>query len=415
MYRSSFFGWTLPALFLLAAASPLLRAQQGDTLTLQRALEVAEQSNLDLLAARLRRAQSLARIRIAGQRPNPTFTFGAARDLPHENVLIEQPFELGSKRSSRIEVAKQEGLLTDLEIAALGRQVRRNTRAAYYRLAQARAETEFLDRARKLTERVRQIAQDRFDAGAVAQLEVVRVDADVARAEAEFQVSQQREKIYLSQVNVYLNQPATKSWQLAGSLEDVLPGLAMEDVVQKGYSLHPDLQHLAQELRVAESRLGLLKAERTPNLSVQFGVDLNAPPDFQVGPRGQIAVTLPLFSRNQGEIAESQAIHRLLESQILATRRTVAGNVERAYFELQALQTQVRIYREKLLPTVHRVESMAEESYSAGKSDILFVLDARRNVQDVERNYLASLAALQVAVGALEEAVGGPLQSNATP
>ena len=53
---------------------------------------------------------------------------------------------------------------------------------------------------------------------------------------------------------------------------------------------------------------------------------------------------------------------------------------------------------------------MSEESYRAGKTDILSVLDAQRNVQDVERQYLQSLFALQSAYAALEETVGAPLQ-----
>lgn len=393
---------------LLLACLPLI-AQAPEKLTLERALEIADQSNLDLATARLRRAQSLARVQIARTRPNPTVSFDVARDSPHQGLTVEQPFELGSKRRWRIDVAKQEGVLTDVEISALARQIRKNTREAYYDAVQARAETEFLGRAQKLAERLRQIAQERFEAGAVARLEVIRADADVARAQAEYQISQQREKISLSQLNALLNRRVGQAWELSRSLEDPVPPVTLDELVQKAYALNPELQHLAQEQKVEQSRLSLLKAERIPNLSVNVGTDFNAPGDFQVGPRAGLAVTVPLFARNQGEIAESVASQRILESQVLASKRSVAGSVERAWFELQALATQVQIYRQKLLPNARELESLAEESYRAGKTDILFVLDAQRNMQEVEHNYLSSLAALQDAWGKLEESVGGPL------
>ena len=409
MPRSSLSLWTAQTLLLAVLAALAAQAQPPTRLTLQKALEMAEQGNLNLVAARLRRAQTLARIQIARQRPNPAVTFESSRDAPHQSLFLEQPLELGFKRQYRIEVARREGELTDLEISVLAREVRRNTREAYYGVARARAEAEFEARVQKLAERLRQIAQERYQAGAVAQLEVLRAEAGVSSAQAEFEVAQQRQRVSLSQLNALLNQPVSQVWELAGSLEDPLPGLTMEEVLQKAYARNPELQRLAQEQRVEQSRLSLFKAERLPDLTVGFGAVLNSPPEFQTGARGQLSLVLPLFSRNQGEIAESRATQRVLESQALAARRTVTGSVERAYFELEALQTQVKIYREKLLPTAHRLEGLAEESYRAGKTDILFVLDAQRNVQEVERNYLASLFALQGAFGALEESAGGPL------
>jgi outer membrane protein TolC len=55
------------------------------------------------------------------------------------------------------------------------------------------------------------------------------------------------------------------------------------------------------------------------------------------------------------------------------------------------------------------LEGLGEESYRAGRASLLTVLDAQRNVQQVEREYLDSLLALQTAFAALEETVGTPL------
>jgi outer membrane protein TolC len=52
---------------------------------------------------------------------------------------------------------------------------------------------------------------------------------------------------------------------------------------------------------------------------------------------------------------------------------------------------------------------MAEDSYRAGKANILTVLGAQHDVQQVQREYLASLLAVQSSFARLEEAVGTPL------
>jgi cobalt-zinc-cadmium efflux system outer membrane protein len=118
---------------------------------------------------------------------------------------------------------------------------------------------------------------------------------------------------------------------------------------------------------------------------------------------------MPIFSRYQGEIAQSTAAASALESELAATRRSVEAHVESAFYDMDARRAQVRLYRDTLLPSSRRLEEMAEESYQAGKANILTVLGAQRDVQQVERDYLDSLLAMQTSFALLEEAVGVPL------
>jgi cobalt-zinc-cadmium efflux system outer membrane protein len=378
-------------------------------LTLQSALQLADKQNLDLAAARRRRAVALAGLQIAKQRPNPTLNFSALRDTPHEGLFFTQPLELGPKRKRRIEVARQEGVLTDTEIAALARQVRRSMREAFYRALLARAETERLGGLLQLAERLKQIAQERFEAGDVAQLEVIQAALGVARAGADYQVAQQRERVSLSQLNALLNEPASTAWELAGSLADAPPEIPLAELLRRATQSNPELQRLSQEQKVEQTRRELLKAERIPDLALELGTDFNSPGDFRVGPRSQLSLTLPLYARNQGQIAQSLASQQVLENEAAAAARAVEGRVEADYFDLKAQQTQVELYRDQLLPVARQAEGLAEESYRAGKVGILAVVEAQRSVQDTDRSYLESLFTLQSLFAALEETVGEPL------
>jgi len=381
----------------------------GRRLTLSAALDLASQQNLDLSAARLRQSVTQAGVRIARQLPNPTAAFSTSRDLPHQSLLFEQPLELGGKRQRRTEFARQQVELTDVEIATVSRQVRRRVREAFYAAALARGLTGQRAQALELARRLRDTAKSRFEAGDVPQLEVFQAELELARAEADFQVAQQRERVSFSQLNVLLNEPAETRWELASTLEDLPAQFSLAELTQHAEQSNAELQHLVQEQKVEQSRRTLLRAERIPNLNVQFGSDFNAPHDFRVGPRGQLSMALPLFTRNQGELQQSAASLRLLEAELTATRRAVAGRVEAAYFEWATRQAQVELYRRTLLPAARRLQGLAEESYRAGKSNILTVLDAQRNIQQVERDYLDSLTALQVAFAGLEETVGASL------
>ena len=394
-------------ILVLLGGVTLVPAQQPPRLTIQEALELADKQNLDLAAARRQRAVALAGVQIARQRPNPSANFTALRDEPHEGLFFDQPVEIGGQRARRIEVARQEGALTEVEIATLARQVRRSTREAYYAAAYARAESERLARVVELARRLQQIAEDRFKAGDVAQLEVIQTGLETSRAEADLEVARQREKVSMTQLNALLNESATKAWELAGTLEDGTPTARLEDLVSRAFQSNPELQHLGGEKKVEESRHSLLKAERIPNLDFEAGVDFNSPRDFRYGPRSQVSIGLPLFSRNQGEIAQSLANQRVLDAEAAATERSVSARVEAGFYDLEAQRTQVRLYHDRLLPAARQLESMAEESYRAGKTNVLTAIQAQQDVQSVESSYLQSLEQLQDLYAGLEETVGG--------
>ena len=380
-----------------------------ERLSLSDALARADRQNLDLAAERERRAFALAGIQVAKERPNPTLGFSASRDAPHEGATLDQPFELGSKRGRRIEVAKGESALTDLEIAALERQVRHSVRDAYYQAEFKRAVSAQKAELLSLARRLREIAQARFDAGDVPQLEVVQADLEVARADAELQLARQEEEVAGSRLNALLNEPKDSHWELADTLESLPAVPSLEELDARAFQSNPDLQSVRQKAAIEQARASLLRAERIPDLSAGVGADFNNPGNYTAGLRGQFSMAIPIFSRNQGEIAQSVATQHQISRQLLAQQRTIESEVQAAVLEFGARASQVKIFHDNLVPAAKRLAGMAEDSYKAGQSSILTVIDARRNTNQVQGEFLDSLLAAHAAFAALEEAVGAPL------
>lgn len=382
---------------------------QRQKLTISAALDLANKRNLDLMAARAQRAVALAGIRIASERPNPSINFAVTRDEPHESSFVDLPLEIGPKRSRRIDLARQQAALTDVNIAAAERQVRMNVRRAYYGLAFARGTTAERADVLKLGEHLREIAEARFQAGDIPQIEVTQADLEVARERADLEIAQQEEKVALNDLNALLNEPPMADWDIGDAFTATPPSLALEDLLAHSGASSSEIARISQEQRVQQSQTALLRAQRIPNLGLQFGADFNSPPNFQAGGRGQISVEVPLLNRYQGEIAGSVAAEQALERELAATRRSVDAKVESAYYDLEVRLFQVKLYRDTLLPSSRKLEDMAEDSYRSGKANILTVLAAQREVQQVDREYLDSVHAMQTAFAHLEEAVGAPL------
>jgi outer membrane protein, heavy metal efflux system len=400
-----------PFLRLLSSLVLIVNAAraQDSALDLKQALAVAETSNLELRAARQQRAVALAGLRIASQFPNPTLSFAATRDTPHESLLWDQPIELGGQRGKRQAVARQEQKATEIDITVLSRQIRRRTREAFYRALLSRAQAGQSKSALDLATRISDAVRQRFEVGDVAELEVIQADVETARATAEYEATIQTQKIADAQLAALLSRPLDLALNLAGRLEDLPQAQTIQAVTDTALRSNAEVLRTTQELEIEQRRLSLAKAQRIPNVDVQAGVDLNSPPDFNVGARGQIAVSVPLFYHGQGEVAQSTARLEFLRLSLEAQRNSASSQVIAAYYDYVARSRQAAQFGQKIVPQTIKLEEMAEDSYRSGKSNLLTLIDAQRKLNETRKTYLDSLFAVQSSFAVLEEVVGAAL------
>jgi len=373
------------------------------------ALTAAEAGNLELRAARQQRAVALAGLRIAGQIPNPTVSFAAARDTPHESLLWDQPIELGGKRGKRRAVAQEEQKTTEIDVTILSRQVRHRTREAFYRALLTRAQAGQSKTTLDLATRIANIVRQRFETGDVAQLEVIQAEVEAERAAADYETAVQGQKIADAQLAALLNRPLDQTMNVQGRLEELPKPETLQAVTEKAMESNADILRTTQDLETEQRRLNLARAQRIPNVDLQAGVDLNSPPDFNVGPRGQIAVALPLFYHGQGEVAQSTAKLELLRLSLQAQRTNASVQVIAAYYDYAAKTGQSNQYGQRIVPQTVKLEEMAEDSYRSGKSSLLTLIDAQRRLNETRKTYLDSLFAVQSSFAVLEEVVGASL------
>ena len=181
------------------------------------------------------------------------------------------------------------------------------------------------------------------------------------------------------------------------------------DALKVATDSNVDLVRADREIAIERRRTSVLRAERTPTPTFSVGGVFDAPGEFTAGVSAGLGLTIPLFSRNQGEIAQSTATVSQLQAERESAFRTLEASLYGAWARLQALRKQADVYREKLVPTATDLEALAEESYRAGRSPVLTVLDAQRNLRDVRREYLQALADYQAAIADLEEILGAPI------
>ena len=398
-------------------------------LTYEQALALATTRNLNLSAARRQRAIREAAIRTARQAPNPGLAVEVTRDTPHQVFTFDLPVELGGKRARRIDLATEELTLADVDLQTELRAVRRDLRQAFYSLIASDERVRLDESVLDIARRVRDAAQGRFDAGASPRLEVLQADLGVTRAETDLELARGTRAAAQAGLNGVLNLPPRaarlragrrhgvfavvtarlcrqQTLAVAGSLSEHLAAISYEQALALAISSNTDLLSLDRQIAVEERRVQMLRAERTPTPVFSVSALFNNPPDFNAAPAAGVSLEIPLFSRNQGPIAASIATTAQLRAKREATRRSVENAVYGTIARIDAARRQLDAYQGRLVPTATDLETLAEESYRAGRTSVLGVLDAQRSLRDLTREALQAALDLQLSLADLEELLG---------
>src|SRR5262245_50142861 len=401
---------TALALILSVAAPYAQTPSVSGPLTYDQALVVATSRNLAVAAARRARAIREGALTTAGLRPNPSVGLDVTRDTPHESFIFELPVELGGKRGRRIELAKEELTLADVDVQTELRTLRRDLRQAFYSLIAADERIRLAESLVEVTRRLRDVEQAQYEVGAVPRLDVMAGDLGVARAETDLELAHGTRVFEQARLNAVLNLPPQQPMTIAGALSDGIAAVTYENALQLATTSSVELIALDRQIAVEERRVALLRAERTPTPTFSVSGLFNSPGEFTTGAGAGVSLELPLFSRNQGQIAESLATTAQLRARREATSRSIENGIAGIVARIDAERRQLDAFERRLIPTATDLQTLAEESYRAGRTSVLGLIESQRALRELRRDALQAALDLQLSIAELEETIGAAIR-----
>ncbi|MCA1589529.1 MAG: TolC family protein [Acidobacteria bacterium] len=405
-----------------------------DGLNIDRLIELGRTRRADLLAARQRLAIAEGKLLQAGLRPNPTLDaeYGSPRFLGGESeydlsVGISQVLELGGKRSRRVAVAELELLQVRAEIVALERHLIVGIRSAYTGALSAARQLDVLERLMAANEEIVRITEARLKEGDVAPLDVNLVKVENDRLKVQAIQAQGELESALLEMRTVIGADLAESLRLAPQPERPPRfDLGLSELTEIALRDRPDLQaaRLGEELGAA--RIGLARANATPNIagSVRYSrskgiVDLPGPVNGSTiaSDSGSelafgVSIDIPIFNRNQGEIAAATG-ERL---QATRTREFLESTVKRdvavAYRKYRAAAEAVVIYSTQILPRAEDNLRSVRAAYGLGDFSIFEVVNEQRRLAENVTNYNQVLRDYYNALTELETAIGTTLPAR---
>lgn len=381
-----------------ALATPLA-AQTPTALTLREAYSEALHNNLQLMAERLELSVADAERIAARIRPNPTVSY----DMNDHTVSVGVPIETGGKRGLRIENAGETRRIAELQFEDAARRLQLDVAAAYADAIRAEQRAQLAKGNLELLEGVVQVNTVRVSAGAVAPLELTRsqtamylVRSDAARADLDVATALLRLRNLIGRRD---------GGETPLKLDTGEPAAVMGDEAQ-ALARRPDLlaarlaveqRDAALRLAIAQSRpdpiVGMSRAHKSGDTGASYSLNLTVP--------------LPLFDRNQGDIARARAEKALAVAQVAALEAQVRTEVRTALGQYRASQQIVDRIRADLLPAAQKARDTAAYVYRTHASSLLEFLDAERAWNETMDSYFDAEAAVRTAAFQLDAAMGG--------
>jgi outer membrane protein, heavy metal efflux system len=398
------------------------------SITLDEAIQMALQHNHNMLAARTTIQQSEAEETTANLRPNPTLfadweylplgspskqnpslysgvsTNDYLKNNTEADIGVSYLIERGKKRQHRLQVARDITAQTRSLVADNERGLTFSAASLFVNVQLAESALDLADKDLKSFQKTVDLGELRYNKGAISEDDYLKIKLQLLQFETDYQQAELAKVQALSDLRQLLGyESVSADYDVAGPLDyQPLKG-NLEDFQLKALQNRPDLRAAQQGVTAAKSQHELQRAIGKQDVTVQGNYShvngINAA-NF-LG-----SIPLPIFNRNQGEIARTRIAITQAQEQEKATNGQALTDVRDAYEGLRVSDRIVQLYRSGYLEVAQKDRDIAEYAYQRGAVSLLDFLDAERNYRATQLAYRQALASYLLALEQIRQAVG---------
>ena len=402
----------------LAANLAFGQARGPVRITLDEAIQMAMQHNHNLLAARTTIQQSQAEETTANLRPNPTL-FADWEYLPlsssaqntqylHDSTEadlgVSYLLERGKKRQHRLQAARDVTAQTRSLVADNERGLTFNVASLFVNVQLAESTLELAELDLRSFGQTVELSELRYKAGAISEDDYLKIKLLLLQFETDFQQAQLAKVQALSDLRQLLGyESVSPDYDVTGPFNYQPVRGNREDLQLKAMQNRPDYRAAREGVTAATSQYDLQRAIGKQDVTVQANYShvngINAATFYG-------SIPLPIFNRNQGEIARTRFAIPQAQEQEKATSGQVMTDVNDAYEGLRENDRVIQLYRSGYLEVAQKDRDISEYAYRRGAASLLDFLDAERSYRATQLAYRQALASYLLALEQLREAVG---------
>jgi len=408
----------IKAVLVSFAVLGVAHAQAPMRITIDQAINLAIVHNHALKATQTQIQQNQAQEVTAALRPNPTLTVDSLF-IPVEpqnfnaNIIanvtefdagVSYLFERGGKRHRRIDAARDATGQTRYQVSDAERALIFNTAQQFITAQLAESNLDLANQDLASFQQTVDIAQAQYKAGAISEGDLLKITVQLLQFQTDVSTAKVARVQALASLRGFLGYDAVPAdYDVEGDLAYQPLQLNRDDLLLKALKTRPDLLAAQQGVRAAESQYALAKANGKVDVTGALTYT-HVSGENTVG--ATVSFPLPIFDRNQGEIARTQYARTAAQETASAASDTVLTDVNSAYAAFSSNQEVVTLYTGGYLKQSKDSRDISEYAYHRGAASLLDFLDAERSYRATQLAYRQALTNYLIAVEQLKEAVG---------
>jgi outer membrane protein, heavy metal efflux system len=414
--RASFFLKLATTALLTLAGTAL--AQAPTLISLDQAITLALTHNHSLRATRTQIQQNEAQEITANLRPNPTLgadsqflPFFSPQDFNGQNLNEIQQFDIGlsylfergRKRQHRLQAARDATAVTRAQISDAERSLIFNVGQQFISGLLAQSTLQFAQEDLADFQQTVNISQEQFKAGYIGEADFLKIKLQLLQFQTDVSSARLAKVQALTGLRELLGYDAVPAtFDIVGELAYQPVNTKLDDLQAQALRQRPDYRAAELGIVAAKSQIALAKANSKVDVTGTYNFSHVA---GESSASLFANVPLPVFDRNQGEIARTRYALTQAEEQERSAGDTVLSDVSNAYEAVRSNDEVVQLYTSGYLQQAKDSREISEYAYKRGAASLLDYLDAARSYRATQLAYRQALASYMTAVEQLKQAL----------
>ena len=372
-------------------------------LSLESALQTARENNPTLRQAEAGVKAAQSRAQQAGLYPNPIVGYsgdeirGGEIHGGKQGFFIEQTIVTAGKLSRVRELMNKDTKLAEIEAEEQKVRVETAVKIAFYRVLAAQEMADSRADLARIAEQIVESQRRLQNTGQADETEVLEAQVDAQRMKLSARMKENTLREEWRSLAAVVGKPEMPLQTVAGDLEHGWPALDEIQAVDVVATQSPAVRIASAAAEHAEAELARAQREKIPDITARAGLEYNhellssVPLATGWQANAELSVELPLFNRNQGNIAaaRSDIVRADAEKQRIAlTLRERAASVVDQYANARLMAEQ---YRDNILPLAKKSYSLISDRYAEMLASSPRVLESKRKLFELQSEYIGAL------------------------
>lgn len=327
------------------------------------------------------------------------------------SVSVEQRFPFSRLLSYRREAAEAEIDLRSAETLKTRLDIGLQAQSAFFMLMEKRKMAMVAEQQVELTRQFAAAASARYSSGAGSQVDVLRIEVELARVKSSLQALQSEIRSAEAMLNASIGRSAELPVPalVAPDVARRVPG--REQVKAAALKNRPELLAGTAEIKRSLADVKSMQAMNAPMGVARVGYASTMAEGK--GAMLMLGVSLPLWAgKRQASVAEAQAMERMASIDLEAMKLMVEGDAIAARDQLEAAETRYRLLQDDVIPRVERMLKPTLAAYATGQGSLLAVIEAGQARWNAQAECIMAETNLGLAWARLDRMTGTGWENN---